>query len=176
MHHDCFCFLHACCIHFYTFSEDPWEWKNVLGKIMVYVSAGVYVHCSLNPARPGACFKTAFWLRLWYFFGCSIIKSDASRTKMNLLMLIPTLISRSRLPALCSKRLRCPYFHMDNKVEGKSCLLYQILSHANMLWKLGRNYSIFWDLYFFIITTLYLIFYFSLVVFINSWLKPTSKL
>lgn len=36
--------------------------------------------------------------------GCSIIKSCAVRTKMNLLMFILTLTGRSRVPALCSKR------------------------------------------------------------------------
>lgn len=72
---------------------------------------------------------------------CSVIKCCATRTKMNLFMLIPTLIGRSRVSVLCSKRPWCPYFCVDDKLEEKSYLLCQVLLLAVMeTWRQSLNF------------------------------------
>lgn len=127
--------------------------------MVLCVSVWVYMHCGLNP--------TLSWghvSRLHYESGygvsdCSIIKTSAIRTKSNLFMIIPKLITRTRISALWRKRLECPYLCVDNKVEGKSCLLYQVLLRTNTLWEHGKNHPTFWDLFFiWQLTTLCLIF------------------
>lgn len=74
--------------------------------------------------------------------GCSVIKSCATRTKMNLFMLIPTLIGRSRVSVLCSKRPWCPYFCVDDKLEEKKSSSLPGFYYLQ-LWKPEDNHSAF---------------------------------
>lgn len=80
----------------------------MLEKIAVYVSAGVYLQCHLDPALSWGPVSRLCNQSRCGAPGCSVIKPSAKRTKVNLFTIIPTPIARSGAPVLSCKRLQRP--------------------------------------------------------------------
>lgn len=138
-----------CCLLFYNFSMYPREWKCTRENCILCVC--LRVHALWPPPSPvlGPVSKLHYESGFGVS-GCSIIKPSAIRTKMNLIVTTPILITRSRVPACVVKDFGVLISVWTTAWERKSCCPYQVLSCANMSCELRGNKSTFWDFAFFI--------------------------
>lgn len=120
-----------CCVLFDNFSKYPGGWKDVVEKIVLHVSPRVYTPCDLSPALSWGHVSRLHYKSVCGVSGCSIIQPSATRTKMNLSMIIPTLRASSRVSALWCKR-RASSFVCGQEDRKKEQFHYVQVCYGNM--------------------------------------------